>query len=648
MADPAEESEDVSFDPEAEGKVDGGSEDPEEEEEEEDDEPAPARKKPRRSSQFVDDEAGLDDDGEDDEEEGGGGGGGSGAAAPRAKKRDKQKRDRRGGNRFIDDVADVEDEDDDEDDEDGDDDDDELAPDDDEEVFDAGELRMQNEELRRKEREEEMEKIEKEVNERYLSGGREKVRYPQEEATRGGPRDDIRRHAELPGMSDPKLFLLRCKPGHEHEIVIFMMQKFVNHRGTPEALAITSAVATAIRGYVYVEAYKEAHVKSALQQIRNLFFSTIRLVPLSEMTEVLRMPSRAERKDTRLQVGSWVRLKRPPEYKGDLASVLSIDDVQATGEITIRTIPRLDYTLLARDPNEEGARKRGGARPAARLFSFAEAQNAGFEPYTFERGAKQNAYALERPREYAGLRFEDGFLIKTVKITHVVVDASPTADEVEVFRSMLASVGKESESAALLQGMERAVRSAVQSTFSPGDTVRVIEGDLSNLTCTVVRVHADGALTCLPHHEALSAEVELRATQVIKHFRMGDHCQVLRGQFAGETGLIVGVDSETVTLFSDLSKREIEVRPADLTEAGEVSAGRETLGAFALHDLVSLDMSSVGVVVKVEHSSFKLLTTSGSVRTIPLGEMGRKKNVARGDRFGLTDFCNFRGGCVAG
>mmetsp|Transcript_3730 Transcript_3730/g.9663 ORF Transcript_3730/g.9663 Transcript_3730/m.9663 type:complete len:1194 (+) Transcript_3730:95-3676(+) len=78
MADPAEESEDVSFDPEAEGKVDGGSEDPEEEEEEEDDEPAPARKKPRRSSQFVDDEAGLDDDGEDDEEEGGGGGGGSG------------------------------------------------------------------------------------------------------------------------------------------------------------------------------------------------------------------------------------------------------------------------------------------------------------------------------------------------------------------------------------------------------------------------------------------------------------------------------------------------------------------------------------------------------------------------------------------
>jgi len=212
-----------------------------------------------------------------------------------------------------------------------------------------------------------------------------------------------------------------------------------------------------------------------------------------------------------------------------------------------------------------------------------------------------------------------------MKIAQVATDASPTADEVEVFRSMLASVGKADESAALLQGMERAVRSAVQHAFAPGDTVRVIEGDLTNLTCTVVRVHADGALTCLPHHDALTAEVELKASQVVKHFRMGDHCQVLRGAHAGESGLIVGVSGDSVSLFSDLSKVEIAVRAADLTEAAEVSAGRETLGAYALYDLVSLDVSSVGVIVKVEHSSFKVLGTNGIVRTVPLAEVGHKR-----------------------
>ena len=42
----------------------------------------------------------------------------------------------------------------------------------------------------------------------------------------------------------------------------------------------------------------------------------------------------------------------------------------------------------------------------------------------------------------------------------------------------------------------------------------------------------------------------------------------------------------------------------------DVSAGLETLGQYALYDLVTHERTQAAVVVKVEHSSFKLLNTS--------------------------------------
>jgi hypothetical protein len=74
----------------------------------------------------------------------------------------------------------------------------------------------------------------------------------------------------------------------------------------------------------------------------------------------------------------------------------------------------------------------------------AQAQSAGYCPYLLERGGTtthdnkgSSVYALEQPAEYSSCRFEDGFLIKTVKLRGLSVDASPSADEVERFRAAL-------------------------------------------------------------------------------------------------------------------------------------------------------------------------------------------------------------------
>ena len=73
-----------------------------------------------------------------------------------------------------------------------------------------------------------------------------------------------------------------------------------------------------LKGYIYVEAYKQQHVKQAIEDIGNLRIGMWQqlMVPIKEMTDVLRVV-----KDIAgLKHGSWVRIKRGI-YRDDLAQV---------------------------------------------------------------------------------------------------------------------------------------------------------------------------------------------------------------------------------------------------------------------------------------------------------------------------------------
>ena len=155
-------------------------------------------------------------------------------------------------------------------------------------------------------------------------------------------------------------------------------------------------------------------------------------------------------------------------------------------------------------------------------------------------------------------------------------------------------------------------------------------------------VSADGStVVILPKHEQLTQPLSFQAELLAKFFTMGSHVKVIGGsQHLGETGLVVRVDEAgakgaggaaqavygtTLTIFSDLTHQEVEVRAIHVQECADVSAGLERLGVFELHDMVLLDRAEVGVVIKVEHSSFKVSTTKNTVDTVPLQRMGRKK-----------------------
>lgn len=89
---------------------------------------------------------------------------------------------------------------------------------------------------------------------------------------------------------------------------------------TPQPLQIKSVVAPDhVKGYIYVESYKQTHVKAAIEGIGNLRmgFWNQQMVPIKEMTDVLKVVKEV----TNLKPKSWVRLKRGL-YKDDIAQVL--------------------------------------------------------------------------------------------------------------------------------------------------------------------------------------------------------------------------------------------------------------------------------------------------------------------------------------
>ena len=129
--------------------------------------------------------------------------------------------------------------------------------------------------------------------------------------------------------------------GEEKVTVLQMMRKMIAYQFEDEPLQIRlenhqfnlkrllssnflrSVVAPEhVKGYIYVEAFKQTHVKAAIDGISNLRMGSWsqQMVPIKEMTDVLRVVKEA----AGLKVKQWVRIKRGV-FKDDLAQVDYVD-----------------------------------------------------------------------------------------------------------------------------------------------------------------------------------------------------------------------------------------------------------------------------------------------------------------------------------
>ena len=419
--------------------------------------------------------------------------------------------------------------------------------------------------------------------------------------------DEITQQTLLPSVKkDPNLWMVKCVIGTEKECLLRLMNKFIAYQETEEPLQIRSVVVPDhLKGYIYVEAFKQTHVKQAIEGITNLRLGqyTQQMVPFKEMTDVLRVV----KEQVGLKPKQWVRLKKGL-YKDDLAQVDYVDTAQ--NHVHLKLIPRIDYSrprgaLRTNSSTEKSLKKK---RPPPRLFDPEKVRSIGGDIShdgdfkTFEG----NRYSIK------------GYLYKNFVMNSILAEGvKPTLAELEKF---------EEAPEGMMIDIPTTDKEDQAHNFSTGDNVEVIEGELVNLQGTILAV--DGSkITIKPMHKDLIDPLEFQASELRKFFKQGDRVRVIGGRHEGDTGLIVRVTENMVVLFSDLTMHELRVLPRDLQLSTEMATGVDSLGQFQFGDLVQLDAQTVGVIVQIQRETFQVLNMHGKVHSVkPVALQKKREN----------------------
>ena len=389
----------------------------------------------------------------------------------------------------------------------------------------------------------------------------------------------------LPSVDDPSIWAVKVRPGKERDVV-FNLMKRVEERppGSRKPIKIMSAFERGgtMTGYVYVEARRQADVIEALDGLSNAYVRTkMILIPVKEMPDLLRVTKSEE-----LQPGGWVRIKRG-KYMNDLAQ---IEEVETNGlDVTVRLVPRLDYGMNddAKAPNGDTKRKRPGfgnsaaGRPPQRLFSETEAKKKHSRYLTAVAGLSGKEWT------YMGDTYFEGFLLKTMKVTHLITqNVNPQLDEVTMFAKGSDDGTANLDLAALAQTLKNTV---AEDSYLPGDTVEVYDGEQKGVVGKTISTRGDIITLKITEGELQGQTIDVPIKGLRKRFREGDHVKVIGGsRFRDELGMVVRIKDDRVTVLTDMSMQEITVFSKDLREADDTGVDGK-LGVYDVHDLVQLE-----------------------------------------------------------
>ncbi|XP_071486255.1 transcription elongation factor SPT5-like [Diadema antillarum] len=419
--------------------------------------------------------------------------------------------------------------------------------------------------------------------------------------------DSITQQGLLPGVKDPNLWMVKCRIGEEKETAIQLMRKFIAYQNQEEPLQIKSVVAVeGLKGYIYIESFKQTHVKQAINGVGNLRMGQWQqqMVPIKEMTDVLKVVKEM----AVLKRGAWVRLKRGV-FKDDLGQVDYVDQTQ--NQVTLKLLPRVDYNRprgiqrMAQTPAEKRKRR----RPEQKLFDLEAIRRIGGEVTT------DGDFLIFEGNRYS----RKGFLFKSFAMSAIIAEGvKPTLSELERFEDKPEDIDVE---------LVTKTKSSVEKShsFAPGDNVEVVEGELIHLQGKVKSVDGN-TIMVLPKHEDLKDILEFPSHELRKHFRIGDHVRVISGRFEGDTGLVLRVEDNLAIVFSDLTMHEMKVLPRDLQLCQEMSSGVDSLGQYQLGDLVQLDPQTVGVIVRLEKETFQVLNMHNKLVHVKPQAVNRKKD----------------------
>ncbi len=417
--------------------------------------------------------------------------------------------------------------------------------------------------------------------------------------------DEITQQTLLPGVKDPNLWMVKCVLGTEKETCLHIMKKVIAYQNTEEPLQIRSVVCPEhVKGLIYIEAFKQTHVKQVIEGITNLRLGQYnqQMVPIKEMTDVLRVV----KEQVGLKPKQWVRLKRGL-FKDDLAQVDYVD--MAQNQVHLKLLPRIDYSRprgALRTNASEDKNKKLKKKPPCKLFDPEKVRSIGGEI------SNDGDFLMFEGNRYS----RKGYLYKNFVMNAILAEGvKPTLAELERFEEAPEGIAIE---------ISATEKDDMAHAFSTGDRVEVIEGELLNLQGTVLAV--DGTkITMKPTHKDLVDNLEFQASELKKYFCQGDHVRVIGGKHEGDTGLIVRVLDNMIVLFSDLTLHELRVLPRDLQLCTDMATGVDSLGQYQFGDMVQLDAQTVGVIVQIQRESFQVLNMLGKVVSVKPAALQKKR-----------------------
>ena len=446
-----------------------------------------------------------------------------------------------------------------------------------------------------------------------------KERYGRKTATALSQGSFVPQNLLMPDVKDPSIWGVRCKQGKEKEIVGRIMKKMLEGRGRT-ALRICSVFQRGdgegpMAAYVFVEAVQKSDVDDALANVPDVYpRSKMNLVPIKEMPDLLRT-----RKERELEQGGYVRVRRGL-YAGDLAV---IDTVESNGlEVTLRLVPRLNYGA---DEDKDKAKPVVVDAKRKRPNAFAQAAQPKSIPpqrlFNEHEAKKKDPKAVTQVRNLTGSQFNykhetyvDGFLIKDFKLQHLITDnVHPKLEEI----TKLTRTGIDGADTLDLEALAHSLRNTnAEGTYMPGDEVEVYEGEQRGIIGKTEAVSGNIVSIMVTEGELAGQLVEVPVKGLRKRFREGDNVKIIGGsKYHDEVGMVLRIKDDKVTILTNNSNEEITVFSKDLQEATDSGGGAAGSSKFDIQDLVQIDPTTVGCVIRPDRESVRILDQNGSLTT---------------------------------
>ena len=438
-----------------------------------------------------------------------------------------------------------------------------------------------------------------------------------------------------------KLFMVATRPGKEFQVVLDMTKRYFS--GDIAAPTVYSALCPVPGcGYIYVEALTDAEVSRLRNGVQNcLFNKDIKPLPISEMRDAMSVTPQTPK----LRPGQFVRIRRDrpntDSYKGDLAQVVLSNSNR--NKALVKLVPRIDYDQLkefvgdgeSRDGMTRECRQSlltknkkdsTSYRPPQREFDEKRIKDIGGEVEKvtpFKSFLKPLAERPDRFSLWDDCAFYKSFAYKDYPIAYLDTNSvNPSTEEARRFIDGLEVTKFERSIPGFRENMAASLAGAMFK-FEVGDKARA-NREFRGMLVIVKQVNDGDTCVVRPQNENLDIEIE--KIYLEKYFERGERVQIVAGVHEGSIGVVQDTDDKegVAQVLLDTTMATVEVKFGQLISASQTNQ-QTTWGPYRVHDMVSLQDRSVGVIYSIEQNgTFHILLTTSQTKEAMLENIAQK------------------------